>query len=244
MRRLSTTYHFNLLVLYLLALGQVRVRVQAEAQTKNLDQSLALTGANATQVEAKVLRRHKRYLAFPDGSSVSAAICMTIGMIGNPDVDFLSWAVNWGVAYDLPNREWVVQHAHGLNATLAKDVIKRRSRRAFYDEVQSIFNNMGFNGHSCVARALCESARFMLPQEQRGNMLQELVRTVFSLPSTPVEAQEPQAHHQYDRIYRRSKRSSKECHEIYPGCQFSLLALALGKYMAATTTKLSAFNFM
>ncbi|SPP83334.1 Hypothetical predicted protein [Drosophila guanche] len=175
---------------------------------------------------------------------VQAAICMTIGMIGNPDVDFLSWAVNWGVAYDLPNREWVIQHAHGLNATLSKEHIQRRSRRAFYDEVRSIFNNMGFNGHSCVARALCESARLMLPQGQRGNMLQELVRTVFSLPATPVAVHEPQAHHQYDRIYRRSKRSARECHEIYPDCQFSLLALALGKYMGATTTKLSAFNFM
>jgi len=103
---------------------------------------------------------------------------------------------------------------------------------------------MGFNGRSCVARALCESARFMLPPEKRGNMLQELVRTVFSLPPTPVASDEPQAHHQYDRIYRRSKRNSRECHEIYPGCQFSLLALALGKYMAATTTKFSSFNYM
>ncbi|BFF90373.1 uncharacterized protein DMAD_08911 [Drosophila madeirensis] len=246
--RLSTTYHYNLLALCLLALGQLQlqVQVQGRVQTQSLplDPSLPLTAENGTQMEVKVLRRHKRYLAFPDGSSVSAAICMTIGMIGNPDVDFLSWAVNWGVAYDLPNREWVIQHAHGLNATLSKEHIQRRSRRAFYDEVKSIFNNMGFNGHSCVARALCESARFMLPQGQRGNMLQELVRTVFSLPTTPVAVHEPQAHHQYDRIYRRSKRSARECHEIYPDCQFSLLALALGKYMAGTTTKLSAFNFM
>ncbi|XP_022209987.2 uncharacterized protein LOC111065858 [Drosophila obscura] len=242
--RLSTTYHFNLLALYLLAFGRVEAQTQTEAQAQPLAQSLALTDANDTQMEAKVLRRHKRYLAFPEGSSVSAAICMTIGMIGNPDVDFLSWAVNWGVAYDLPNREWVIQHAHGLNATLSKDIIRRRSRRAFYDEVKSIFNNMGFNGHSCVARALCESAKYMLPQEQKGNMLQELVRTVFSMPPTPVAGHEPQAHHQYDRIYRRSKRASRECDEIYPECQFSLLALALGKYMAATTTKLSAFNFM
>jgi len=104
--------------------------------------------------------------------------------------------------------------------------------------------SMGFNGRSCVARALCESAKFMLPSVERGNMLQELVRTVFSLPPSPVAAHEPQAHHQYDRIYRRSKRSSRDCHEIYPGCQFSLLALALGKYMAATTTKFSSFNYM
>ncbi|XP_033166634.1 uncharacterized protein LOC117145186 [Drosophila mauritiana] len=233
--RLSRTGHFSLLALCLLL---------HEVQSQVMSMMSPAANANRTGEVTKVLRRHKRYLAFPEGSSVSGAICMTIGMIGNPDVDYLSWAVNWGVAYDLPNHQWVIQHAHGLNATLAKDTIKRRSRRAFYDEVQSLFDNMGFNGRSCVARALCESARFMLQSEERGNMLQELVRTVFSLPPSPVAAHEPQAHHQYDRIYRRSKRNSRECHEIYPGCQFSLLALALGKYMAATTTKFSSFNYM
>lgn len=103
---------------------------------------------------------------------------------------------------------------------------------------------MGFNGRSCVARALCESARFMLPSHQKGNMLQELVKIIFSMPLSKVDAQEPQAHHEYDKIYRRSKRNSRECHEIYPGCQFSLLALALGKYMSATTTKFSSLNYM
>lgn len=63
---------------------------------------------------------------------------MTIGMIGNMDVDYLSWAVNWGVAYDLPNHSWVIQHAHGLAANLTKPAIQRRSRRGFYDEVQSV----------------------------------------------------------------------------------------------------------
>lgn len=57
-------------------------------------------------------------------------------MIGNPDVDYLSWAVNWGVAYDLPNHNWVIQHAHGF-ANLSKPLLQRRSRRSFYDEIQS-----------------------------------------------------------------------------------------------------------
>lgn len=63
---------------------------------------------------------------------------MTIGMIGNMDVDYLSWAVNWGVAYDLPNHAWVIQHAHGFAANLTKPAIQRRSRRSFYEEVQSV----------------------------------------------------------------------------------------------------------
>ncbi|XP_068155063.1 uncharacterized protein [Drosophila tropicalis] len=195
----------------------------------------------------EILNRQKRYLAFPEGSSVSAAVCLTIGMIGNPDVDYLSWAVNWGVAYDLPNHEWVIQHAHGVNASLPKYVIQRRSRRSFYDEVQSAFDHMGFNGKSCVARALCESAKYLTPsgtEPRRGNMLEELVRTIFSLPSKRVADHEPQLHHYYDGIYRRSKRATEKrnCHEIYPECNFSLLSLALGA--GEMSTKISSFDFM
>ncbi|XP_002053319.3 uncharacterized protein [Drosophila virilis] len=200
------------------------------------------TDANATRAVPKLLSRQKRYLAFPEGSSVSAAICMTIGMIGNPDVDYLSWAVNWGVAYNLPNHNWVKQHAHGF-ANLTKPMVQRRSRRSFYDEIQSSFDHMGFNGRACLARALCESAKFMHAPGQRGNMLEELVRTVLSMPSSPVTEHEPPAHHHYDLIYRRSKRQSRDCHELYPGCQFSLLALALGKYVAAPA-QFTKYNFM
>ncbi|KAH8360045.1 hypothetical protein KR093_010252 [Drosophila rubida] len=172
-----------------------------------------------------------------------AAICLTIGMIGNPDVDYLSWAVNWGVAYDLPNHNWVIQHAHGFAANLTKPMLQRRSRRSFFDEVQSAFDHMGFNGRACVARALCESAKYMHAPGQRGNMLEELVRAVFSLPTSSVAAHEPRAHHHYDRIYRHSKRQLRDCHELYPGCHFSLLALALGNY-AAAPAQFSKYNFM
>ncbi|GBP09755.1 hypothetical protein EVAR_71885_1 [Eumeta japonica] len=61
---------------------------------------------------------------YPDGSSVSAAICLTLGVIGNPNVDYLSWALNWGVAYDLPNYDWASKHADGfliVQKPLSKD---------------------------------------------------------------------------------------------------------------------------
>ncbi|XP_023161864.2 uncharacterized protein LOC111593377 [Drosophila hydei] len=225
--------HLTLNAIVLLSVSQEPV---AEAQ------HVAGAGGNATKAVTKLLSRQKRYLAFPEGSSVSAAICLTIGMIGNPDVDYLSWAVNWGVAYDLPNHNWVIQHAHGF-ANLTKPMLQRRSRRSFYDEIHSAFDHMGFNGRACVARALCESAKYLHAPGQRGNMLEELVRAVLSMPTSPVAAYEPQAHHHYDRIYRRSKRHSRDCNELYPGCQFSLLALALGKYVSAPA-QFTKYNFM
>lgn len=55
--------------------------------------------------------------------------------MGNPHVSYLSWAVNWGVAYDLPNYAWARKHADGFsNAT--KAVIQRRSRRDLYEKLE------------------------------------------------------------------------------------------------------------
>nr|NP_001287504.1 uncharacterized protein Dmel_CG13616, isoform B [Drosophila melanogaster]AHN57503.1 uncharacterized protein Dmel_CG13616, isoform B [Drosophila melanogaster] len=59
--RLSRTGHFSLLALCLLL---------HEVQSQVMSMSSA---ANRTGEVTKVLRRHKRYLAFPEGSSVSVA---------------------------------------------------------------------------------------------------------------------------------------------------------------------------
>ncbi|XP_037942794.1 uncharacterized protein LOC119675661 [Teleopsis dalmanni] len=184
--------------------------------------------------ESKSLSRKKRYVAFPEGSSVSAAICMTVGVIGNPNVNYLSWAVNWGVAYDLPNHTWVRQHANGFKTDLTntKQVVLRRSRRDLYEKIELAINDMGFNGHACIARALCESSKYLGAfRRKRGNMIEEIVKTIFSLPTENVHSHEPQAVHQYDRIYRRAKREVVDCSTKYAECQFSLLELALGKYL-------------
>ena len=52
--------------------------------------------------EMKILSRHKRFLVFPTGSSFSVAVCMTIGVYGNPQFSLFSWALNYGFAYNLP----------------------------------------------------------------------------------------------------------------------------------------------
>ena len=52
--------------------------------------------------EMKILSRRKRFLVFPTGSSFSVAVCMTIGVYGNPQFSLFSWALNYGFAYNLP----------------------------------------------------------------------------------------------------------------------------------------------
>lgn len=55
-------------------------------------------------------------------------------MIGNPEVDYLSWALNWGLAYDLPNETFVNDHR---NRKLPKPIVQRRHRRDLYNRIET-----------------------------------------------------------------------------------------------------------
>ncbi|ALC47297.1 CG5768, partial [Drosophila busckii] len=94
------------------------------------------------------LSRGKRFVAFPLGSSASAALCLTTGVVGNPHLLYLSFGLNWGIAYDLPNITWVLHNAHGWNikrpfSALAK--IKRRHRRDLYGNLETMMDSYGLN---------------------------------------------------------------------------------------------------
>ncbi|XP_011213175.2 uncharacterized protein LOC105232959 [Bactrocera dorsalis] len=183
----------------------------------------------------RVLSRKRRYVAFPEGSSLAASICMTVGVIGNPNTEWLSWAENWGVAYDLPNYAWVKEHTRGfkkdMDANKTKAMAMRRSRRDLFGKLETIIENMGFAGHECIARALCESSKYLnVESQKRGNMLAEIVKTVFSFPTDPVYEDEPDIMHHYDRIYRRARREVLDCRVEHAQCHFSLLEMVFGKY--------------
>ncbi|XP_078052265.1 uncharacterized protein LOC144478338 [Augochlora pura] len=47
------------------------------------------------------LSRRRRYVVFPEGSTFSIALCMTMHTL-TPD-DIFTEGVNWGISYDLPN---------------------------------------------------------------------------------------------------------------------------------------------
>ncbi|XP_061400302.1 uncharacterized protein LOC133336026 [Musca vetustissima] len=188
--------------------------------------SEAFSTGNTTR---SVLSRRRRYVAFPEGSSVSAAICMIIGVISKP-TDFLTSSVNWGVAYDLPSFEWARQHSNGFS-NKPKAVVQRRSRRDLYQKLEIIVDNMGFPGTDCISRALCESGQFLkdIPKI-KGNMVEELIKIIFSFPSEELTREESAEHHHYAHVYRRAKRSRIDCSVEYAGCQISLLDLILGRY--------------
>ncbi|XP_017491087.1 PREDICTED: uncharacterized protein LOC108379260 [Rhagoletis zephyria] len=103
---------------------------------------------HTTRATTQILSRHKRFLAFPLGSSFSCAVCLTTGVVGNPNYQYLSMGLNWGFAYDLPNATWVLDHAHALGRRkndediqkVEEPTIKRRHRRELYQKVETIMN--------------------------------------------------------------------------------------------------------
>ncbi|XP_052863501.1 uncharacterized protein LOC128270138 [Anopheles cruzii] len=171
----------------------------------------------------KVLSRRKRFVVFPEGSSISVAVCMTIGIYGNPNYQMVSWALNWGIAYNLPNQtiSFVQEMAE------PKPMVQRRNRRDLYQKLEVIMNNMGYDGRDCILRALCESSQYF--GRKGNNMIAEMLRTLFSYPKSKVLSHEHSDHKLYDEAHRKGKNMGA-CQSLYANCRFSLLELALGKY--------------
>ncbi|KRK04560.1 uncharacterized protein LOC6538716 isoform X1 [Drosophila yakuba] len=193
---------------------------------QDLDQD-PLTPHAAPSSQRK-LSRGKRFVAFPQGSSASGAVCLTTGVIGNPNLLYLSLGINWGVAYDLPNVTWVLQNAHGWTTKKsAKAQIKRRHRRELYGRLETMIDSMGYNGRDCILRTLCESRQYF--QRTKMSMVGEMLRTIFSLPKQRIFTRELHENADivhYDQAYRNAH--TDDCTQY--NCHFSLLELAFGKY--------------
>lgn len=148
---------------------------------------------------------------------------MTIGLYGNPNYQFVSWALNWGIAYNLPNQTLSFQK----EMTEPKPMVQRRFRRDLYQKLEVIMDSMGYDGRDCILRALCESSQYFGGKGQ--NMIAEMLRTLFSYPKQKVLSFEHADHRLYDEAHRKG-RNMAPCQSLYGSCQFSLLELALGKY--------------
>lgn len=112
------------------------------------------------QNSEKLLSRRKRYLAFPEGASLTVrwtlfclvvltiivncilwiqlAFCETVGFVGTPVSHWLTYQLDWGVVYDLPNETWVIHQRH---YTKPKSVILRRNRRDLYGKLETLIES-------------------------------------------------------------------------------------------------------
>ncbi|XP_065091183.1 uncharacterized protein LOC135712143 [Ochlerotatus camptorhynchus] len=218
------TKTLQIVVLGILLLGQClsweSISNSSRTEIPSIQTTLSLVDDSST---TNVLSRRKRYVVFPEGSSFSVAVCMTIGVYGNPNYSMFSWALNWGIAYNLPNQTMSFEN----EMMEPKPMAQRRHRRDLYYKLEVAMNDMGYNGRECVLRALCESSQFF--GKKGSNMVAEMLRTLFSFPKSKVLSFEHSDTRIYDEAHRKG-RNKVMCQSLYPTCAFSLLELALGKY--------------
>lgn len=62
---------------------------------------------------------------------------MTIGFVGNPVYTYLTWSMNWGVAYDLPNETWILNLRERKIKPVPRPVVMRRQRRDLYERLEN-----------------------------------------------------------------------------------------------------------
>ncbi|CAG4935767.1 unnamed protein product [Colias eurytheme] len=188
---------------------------------------LCLVGAVGVLSDSTVLSRRKRYVAFPEGSSFSCAGCFTVGTLGQPAISsspgIFTFGLNWGIAYELPN---VTETAYAYRRK-KKPLMQRRSRRDLYEKLELIIDNMGYNGRQCILKTLCETTQRIVPHGE--NMIEEIFRTLFTLPMAKLLPTEPLEHAVYDSAHRLGALL-KSCDNYK--CPFSLVDLAKGYYNA------------
>ncbi|RZB39315.1 uncharacterized protein BDFB_007605 [Asbolus verrucosus] len=172
--------------------------------------------------DSVILSRRKRYVAFPDGSTMIWAFCMTAQTI--LPMGIFTEGVNWGIAYDLPNRTTFSEYFKDK----PNYILRRRHRRDLYSKAEVIMDSMGFDGRVCIYRALCEASRL---SRKSPTLSEELIRLVFKFPEQTISESEPEEHRLYHQAYRRGRENKQQdCSGMFPACSISLIDLALGYY--------------
>ncbi|XP_017773189.1 PREDICTED: uncharacterized protein LOC108560241 [Nicrophorus vespilloides] len=180
--------------------------------------------ADSKDDDAKLSRR-KRYVAFPEGSSLSAAVCLTVSMIFHrPDI--YTQGLNWGIAYDLPNGTTALNDFENFGP---KHVNRRRHRRDLYHRMELVMDSMGVDGRSCILRALCDTAHLF--RGEQDNIFKKILKIIFKFPLQTILPYEPEDHKAYHEAHKDGMDKSEEhCAKNYPNCPISLIDLGLGYY--------------
>ncbi|XP_049765586.1 uncharacterized protein LOC126094974 [Schistocerca cancellata] len=153
-------------------------------------------------VRHRILSRRRRYLVYPEGSSLQLVYCLTVPTI--VPVPFFKFGWTLGLAWELPSDgKQIVEYKKKLRQALRKPTTEP----------------LGVDGRSCVYRFLCEA-------EQRvagtGTFLQEILRVIFTLPEARGRDLDGADMRHYDQAHRRRRRDAdadaRDCDLLYPEC--------------------------
>ncbi|CAG9130157.1 unnamed protein product [Plutella xylostella] len=87
----------------------------------------------------------------------------------------------------------------------------RSSRASLYEKIEGLLKAMGANGRSCLLKTLCQVGQ--THDHKQSSFLQEIMRTVFTLPKGKDFEQE--RHQEYDSAHS----VAESCDLVYPDCE-------------------------
>ncbi|KAG7157345.1 uncharacterized protein LOC121880073 [Homarus americanus] len=148
--------------------------------------------------------RVRRFIPFPTGSLVNLEFTLTIPVDGFSDVGEVETIADF--TFFLPNDtiSWARNYQHSAS-----------DRINVYHRMEKFLNRMGYNGHACTLRTLCEIAESPFEHSLYG----EVVNLVLSASGSPDDQSV------YDE-YRTAEYYGKthgQCDQLYPGCPTSVL---------------------
>ncbi|KPJ14436.1 hypothetical protein RR48_13507 [Papilio machaon] len=162
--------------------------------------------------------RKRRHLTFPDGSNVVLTISVVKAFMTHAPSGW-NLVLEIDVLYPLPDANFTNAHY--------RRKLHHRQKREFWERIELILENMGYNGRQCILKTLCETTQRIVPHSE--NMVQEIFRTLFTMPLTKVLKTEPLQHTIYDSAHRLGVLL--ESCDIYK-CPLSLVDWAQGYYNA------------
>ncbi|XP_042220031.1 uncharacterized protein LOC121864914 [Homarus americanus] len=159
--------------------------------------------------ESKVAKyRKRRFVAFPTGSVLGVDVTLQIPVVGVSDTDKLALASQH--KFNLPNNS--ANYGRELGGGLT-------NRMGFYHGAEQFLDSLGYDGHSCILRTICEVAEMPFQQGLLGEVVNLLLLVVSGSYSEVENSVDEYTTAQYYGQHHGS------CFAIYPKCPISFTNL-------------------
>ncbi|XP_046400957.1 uncharacterized protein LOC124167174 [Ischnura elegans] len=161
--------------------------------------------SSVTGDKGGVIKREKRYVTFPEGSTLSIVWCFTTTTINMDGIH--TFSLGFGLSYDLPNETKALNgddfQGHSYEPQTTTPRVKydhkppyyyndhdhheheyiitqrRRDRRDIFRKLEVAIDTVGLPGRSCLLRALCEGSSRL---SSNGGFLEEMLKIIFTIP--------------------------------------------------------------
>ncbi|XP_071513207.1 uncharacterized protein [Panulirus ornatus] len=162
--------------------------------------------------ESKVAKyRKRRFLSFPTDSNVQVEITLTIPVEGISDKGMLELITT--LTFNLPNDTYYV-------TPIGRSMDSEYQRLDVYQRAEKFLDGLGYDGHACTLRTICEVAE--MPFEH--GLIGEMVNLVLSMASASHNDAGNSLEDDY-AIAEYYGRHHGSCFAIYPQCPISVSGL-------------------